>query len=158
MTPGTSHLPLKAMGRFNHEAVAVDPRTSIVYIAPVRQKGYLKFLYVIPIRCARSAARRGWRMIASMDLSMETTTGRGSPGTDERTTAQRQDAQPQLRVGDLGATLHKGDVVGIALLRREQILDGELLHWPPVILRGHGPVCTGAAQAKFTLHGGLSPV
>jgi hypothetical protein len=32
------------------------------------------------------------------------------------------------------------------------------LHWPPVILRGHGPVCTGAAQAKFTLHGGLSPV
>ena len=84
-------------------------------------------------------------MIASGDLSMETTIGWAPGYRRANQPAQRQDAQPQLRVGDPGAALHKGDVVAIALLRREQILDGELLHWPPVILRGHGPVCTGAA-------------
>ena len=34
-------LPLKAMGRFNHEAVAVDPRTSIVYQTEDRRDGLL---------------------------------------------------------------------------------------------------------------------
>lgn len=32
-------VPLKAMGRFNHEAVAVDPRTSIVYQTEDRHEG-----------------------------------------------------------------------------------------------------------------------
>ena len=34
-------LPLKAMGRFNHEAVAVDPRTGIVYQTEDRQDGLI---------------------------------------------------------------------------------------------------------------------
>lgn len=34
-------LPLKAMGRFNHEAVAVDPRTSIVYQTEDRKDGLI---------------------------------------------------------------------------------------------------------------------
>lgn len=34
-------VPLKAMGRFNHEAVVVDPRTSIVYLTEDRPDGLL---------------------------------------------------------------------------------------------------------------------
>lgn len=34
-------VPLKAMGRFNHEAVAVDPRTGIVYLTEDRHDGLL---------------------------------------------------------------------------------------------------------------------
>jgi len=34
-------LPLKAMGRFNHEAVAVDPRTNIVYQTEDRRDGLI---------------------------------------------------------------------------------------------------------------------
>lgn len=40
--PGlTDPLPLKAMGRFNHEAVAVDPRTGIVYQTEDRNDGLI---------------------------------------------------------------------------------------------------------------------
>lgn len=35
----TKPVPLKAMGRFNHEAVAVDPRTAIVYQTEDREDG-----------------------------------------------------------------------------------------------------------------------
>ncbi|WP_241231046.1 alkaline phosphatase PhoX [Sphingomonas koreensis] len=34
-------VPLKAMGRFNHEAAAVDPRTGIVYLTEDREDGLL---------------------------------------------------------------------------------------------------------------------
>jgi secreted PhoX family phosphatase len=37
----TVPVPLKAMGRFNHEAVAVDPRTSIVYQTEDRSDGLI---------------------------------------------------------------------------------------------------------------------
>jgi len=36
-----SPVPLKAMGRFNHEAAAVDPRTGIVYLTEDREDGLL---------------------------------------------------------------------------------------------------------------------
>ncbi len=36
-----SPVPLKAMGRFNHEAVAVDPRTGIVYLTEDRPDGLI---------------------------------------------------------------------------------------------------------------------
>lgn len=40
--PGLSRpIPLKAMGRFNHEAVAVDPKTSIVYQTEDRHDGLI---------------------------------------------------------------------------------------------------------------------
>jgi secreted PhoX family phosphatase len=40
--PGlTKPVPLKAMGRFNHEAVAIDPRSGIVYLTEDRNSGLL---------------------------------------------------------------------------------------------------------------------
>jgi uncharacterized protein len=67
-------LPLKAMGRFNHEAVAVDPRTSIVYQTEDRRDGLL-YRYIpdapgklaaggrlqaLAIKGARSFDTRNW--------------------------------------------------------------------------------------------------
>lgn len=53
-------IPLKAMGRFNHEAAAVDPRTGIVYLTEDREDGLLyRFL---PERRGRLA--RGGRLQA----------------------------------------------------------------------------------------------
>jgi secreted PhoX family phosphatase len=53
--PATSEIgladpvPLKAMGRFNHEAVAVDPRTSIVYQTEDRSDGLIyRYLPDVP--------------------------------------------------------------------------------------------------------------
>lgn len=47
-------IPLKAMGRFNHEAVAVDPRTSIVYQTEDRNDGLIyRFLPKAPRKLAR---------------------------------------------------------------------------------------------------------
>jgi secreted PhoX family phosphatase len=41
----TSPVPLTAMGRFNHEAAAVDPRTGIVYLTEDREDGlFYRFL------------------------------------------------------------------------------------------------------------------
>jgi len=37
----TDPIPLKAMGRFNHEAVCVDPKTSIVYQTEDRENGLI---------------------------------------------------------------------------------------------------------------------
>jgi hypothetical protein len=47
-------VPLTAMGRFNHEAVAVDPRTGIVYLTEDREDGlFYRFLPEEPGRLAR---------------------------------------------------------------------------------------------------------
>jgi len=47
-------VPLTAMGRFNHEACAVDPRTGIVYLTEDRQDGALyRFIPDAPGRLAR---------------------------------------------------------------------------------------------------------
>ncbi len=47
-------VPLTAMGRFNHEACAVDPRTGIVYLTEDRQNGALyRFIPDAPGRLAR---------------------------------------------------------------------------------------------------------
>lgn len=54
-TPGLADpVPLRAMGRFNHEAVAVDPRTGIVYLTEDRGEGLLyRFIPDHPGRLAR---------------------------------------------------------------------------------------------------------
>lgn len=45
----TKAVPLKAMGRFNHEAVAVDPKSGIVYQTEDRQDGVLyRFIPKVP--------------------------------------------------------------------------------------------------------------
>ena len=52
--------PLRAMGRFNHEAAAVDPRTGIVYLTEDREDGL--FYRFLPAERARLA--RGGRLQA----------------------------------------------------------------------------------------------
>lgn len=48
-----SPVPLKAMGRFNHEAVAVDPETGIVYQTEDRHEGLIyRFIPTVPGRLA----------------------------------------------------------------------------------------------------------
>jgi hypothetical protein len=47
-------LPLRAMGRFNHEAAAVDPRTGIVYLTEDREDGlFYRFLPNVKGQLAR---------------------------------------------------------------------------------------------------------
>jgi secreted PhoX family phosphatase len=53
-------LPLKAMGRFNHEAAAVDPATGIVYMTEDREDGL--FYRFLPN--ARGALHKGGRLQA----------------------------------------------------------------------------------------------
>lgn len=46
-------VPLKAMGRFNHEAASVDPATGIVYLTEDRDEGLLyRFIPAVPGRLA----------------------------------------------------------------------------------------------------------
>lgn len=53
-------VPLKAMGRFNHEAVAVDPRTGIIYLTEDRGDGlFYRFLPAV-----RGQLHRGGRLQA----------------------------------------------------------------------------------------------
>ncbi len=56
----TAPLPLTAMGRFNHEAAAVDPRTGIVYLTEDRADGL--FYRFLPTQ--RGALARGGRLQA----------------------------------------------------------------------------------------------
>lgn len=47
-------IPLKGMGRFNHEAVAVDPRTGIVYLTEDRGDGlFYRFIPEVPGKLSR---------------------------------------------------------------------------------------------------------
>ncbi len=41
-------LPIKAMGRFRHEAVAIDPRTGIAYLTEDMGDGYGLFYRYLP--------------------------------------------------------------------------------------------------------------
>lgn len=53
-------VPLKAMGRFNHEAAAVDPRTGIVYLTEDREDGlFYRFLPDSPGQLARGGRLQG---------------------------------------------------------------------------------------------------
>jgi secreted PhoX family phosphatase len=75
-------LPLKAMGRFNHEAVAVDPRTSIVYQTEDRADGlFYRFvpdmpgklaaggrLQALAIKGSRSLDTRNWGLGARISV------------------------------------------------------------------------------------------
>ncbi|MFK5073600.1 alkaline phosphatase PhoX, partial [Klebsiella pneumoniae] len=47
-------VPMRAMGRFNHEAAAVDPRTGIVYLTEDRDDSlFYRFLPASPGQLAR---------------------------------------------------------------------------------------------------------
>jgi secreted PhoX family phosphatase len=50
----TDPMPLKALGRFNHEAAAVDPRTGIVYLTEDREDGlFYRFIPNVKGQLAR---------------------------------------------------------------------------------------------------------
>ena len=70
--------PIRAMGRFNHEAAAVDPRTGIVYLTEDRDDGLL-YRYV-PDRPGRLMA--GGRLQALALLDPARTDSRNWAGTD----------------------------------------------------------------------------
>ena len=54
-------VPLKAMGRFRHEAAAVDPASGIVYLTEDRDDGLLyRFLPASRASCARAAGCKRW--------------------------------------------------------------------------------------------------
>src|SRR3546814_14749304 len=55
-------LPLKALGRFRHEAAAVDPRTGIVYLTEDRDDGL--FYRLLPERKGRLAAGGRFQVLA----------------------------------------------------------------------------------------------
>src|SRR5690606_19825224 len=47
-------VPLRAMGRFNHEAAAVDPKTGIVYLTEDHEEGlFYRFLPAQPGKLAK---------------------------------------------------------------------------------------------------------
>jgi len=58
-------VPLKQMGRFNHEAVAVDPRTSIVYLTEDRHEGL--FYRFIPKKPRQLVAGGKLQVLALVD-------------------------------------------------------------------------------------------
>lgn len=69
-------VPLTAMGRFNHEAAAVDPRTGIVYLTEDRDDGLLyRFL-----PNARGALARGGRLQALALVERDVTDSRNWNG------------------------------------------------------------------------------
>jgi secreted PhoX family phosphatase len=77
-------IPLKAMGRFNHEAVCVDPRTGIVYLTEDRGDGLLyRFLpnksgklleggklQALVIKDKRSFDTRNWQKLGSEPMAL----------------------------------------------------------------------------------------
>lgn len=71
-------VPLTAMGRFNHEAVAVDPRTGIVYLTEDRQDGlFYRFVPAQPGRL-RSGGRLQALAFADRDRPADSRNG-GEP-------------------------------------------------------------------------------
>lgn len=80
----TKPIPIKAMGRFNHEAVCVDPRTSIVYQTEDRSDGLIyRFipneaknlhsggrLQVLAIRGQQSFDTRNWASLSTEKMAI----------------------------------------------------------------------------------------
>lgn len=79
-------VPLTAMGRFNHEAIAVDPRTGIVYQTEDRSDGLLyRFVPRVPGQLAEGGRLEVLRIA-----------GMGSGGVN---TTNHPDVAPRLTVG-----------------------------------------------------------
>ena len=83
-SPGlAAPVPLKAMGRFNHEAVCVDPRTSIVYQTEDRGDGLIyRFIPHVPEQLAQ-----GGRLQVLMIQDRPSTDTRNWPATEGKPAA-----------------------------------------------------------------------
>lgn len=64
-------IPLKAMGRFNHEAIAVDPRSGIVYETEDREDGII-YRYIPNERARLGAGGRLQAMVVRDRASLDT--------------------------------------------------------------------------------------
>ena len=131
--------PLRAMGRFNHEAAAVDPRTGIVYLTEDRDDGLLyRFL---PDRPGRLAAGGRLQALALLDPAR----------TDSRNWTGAELAEHQwlpVRWIDLDGIDSPDDDLRLRGARRGALrfARGEGIHW------GEGELffcCTSGGAAKL---------
>lgn len=83
-------LPIRAMGRFKHEAVALDPRTGIVYLTEDTEHGLIyRFIPSEPGKLAKGGKLEAmmWRDKPGLDTSNR------KPGTDEIAVGTRIDVE-----------------------------------------------------------------
>ena len=74
-------VPLTALGRFNHEAAAVDPRTGIVYLTEDRREGlFYRFLPKVPGRLAEGGRLQALAMADGRASSRNWTQRLFAPG------------------------------------------------------------------------------
>jgi hypothetical protein len=115
-------LPLRGLGRFNHEAVAIDPRSGCVYLTEDRPDGLLyRFVPERPRELARGGRLQALRV-------------RGAPGTDTR------------NQGTGGARIERGaaldvewvDLDDIEPLEDDLRLRGVTEHGAALFARGEG--------------------
>ena len=110
-------VPLKAMGRFIHEAVAVDPKTGIVYETEDRSPG--GFYRYIPKQPGRLAAGGRLQMLAIKDrLQYDTRTGQKMGATFPVTWVEIEDPDPAAAEKDPWAVHNQGFATGAAVFAR----------------------------------------
>jgi secreted PhoX family phosphatase len=137
----TDPVPLKAMGRFNHEAAAVDPRTGIVYQTEDREDGlFYRFIPDVVGQLARGGRLQALAF-ADSGLPSDSRNWGGitfPPGTSRRVRWVDMD-QVESPADDLRA---RGHAKGGVLFAR-----GEGIHW------GDGELffcCTSGGAAKLS--------
>ncbi len=116
-------VPLKDMGRFVHEAAAVDPTTGIVYLTEDQLRaGFYRFLPARPYRDGQPAD-----LAAGGELQMLAVDGQPGLDTNRRQVVGRPmpvkwatiyDPDPEDAVGDTGAVFGQGWVQGGARFSR----------------------------------------
>lgn len=93
----TKPVPLRAMGRFNHEAVAVNPASGVVYQTEDRHDGLLyRFIPNVPERLAQGGRLQALAIV-------------GRDGADLR----NWDETPSVRVGDMPMLVRWIDLDGV---------------------------------------------
>lgn len=110
-------LPLKAMGRFKHEAIAVDPRSGIVYLT--EDYGTAGFYRFIPRKPGRLAAGGRLQMLAVKGRPGFITTGQQQAGVALPVTwVDISDPDPAEAGRDDMAVYKQGIAGGAATFRR----------------------------------------
>ena len=110
-------VPLKAMGRFVHEAVAVDPRTDIVY--ETEDRGTAGFYRFLP-RERRVLSAGGVLEMLAVDgrLNYDTATGQQMGSTRPVSWVRIDNPDPAPMAGDLSAVFAQGFAKGAARFSR----------------------------------------
>ncbi|HEY7785033.1 MAG TPA: alkaline phosphatase PhoX [Pyrinomonadaceae bacterium] len=110
-------VPLKAMGRFVHEAIAVDPRTGIVYLT--EDKGHSGFYRFIPKEKGRLAAGGKLQMLAIKGRARYDTRTQQKPGEELPVAwVDIPDPDPAAAERDPWAVYKQGIAAGAATFNR----------------------------------------